>query len=93
MSNQIINLENSAKKIAKSLKCSPKSVTRKRKKLSDCSKQYKRKKKRKLIQDVQTLVSIANDENFETKKVELENKENGSIGAAKFNAIQQRGRN
>ncbi len=31
------------------------------------------------MHDVQALISIVNDENFEAKKVELQNKENRSI--------------
>ena len=49
MFNQITNLKNSAKKIAKSVKYSPTIEPRKRKKISDCSPQYQCKKKRKLI--------------------------------------------
>ncbi len=79
MSNQVVAIQNSAKKIASSLKASPKFETRKRKKLSECSPQYQRKKKNNKMHDVQALISIVNDENFEAKKVELQNKENGSI--------------
>ncbi len=46
MSNQEVALQNLAKKIASSLKASPKSETRKRKKLSECSPQYQSKKKK-----------------------------------------------
>ncbi len=36
-------------------------------------------KTKQLIQDVKSLITIINDESFEAKKVELENKENGDV--------------
>ena len=81
ITNQMKLLENSSKKLSSALINSGNSTARVRskKRWSQCSPQYQRRKRKQIAQNVQTALSFVSDEDFQHTRVELRNNETGEV--------------